>query len=234
MEGIQPLYDKQITCPFCSNTYHTKRVRSRFIKPLHTDADFCTTYEDETLSPLLYGVYVCPSCGYSFSDQSTPILAKQDRERLNSQLVNRWAYQDFSGERTVEDAVHTIKLAIYTGSLKKEKAIVLAGLALRLVWLYRKRNDHINEKRFIHLSERLYKQAYAEDDALAHGMSPLKILYLIGELNRRLGNDKAAIQYFSKVVDNRKNTFDPKIIEMARNQWYLIRDKRKRSLRSSG
>lgn len=36
------LYDRTVTCLVCKQTYTTKKVRSRFIRPVQHDTDFCS------------------------------------------------------------------------------------------------------------------------------------------------------------------------------------------------
>ncbi|QSS99416.1 DUF2225 domain-containing protein [Pontibacillus sp. ALD_SL1] len=228
-ESIHPLYDKQSQCPFCAHTFTTKKVRSRFTRPIKTDTDFCTLYKHEQYSPLLYVPIVCPDCGYSYTDQFSTLLSEQSRNEITEKLVKRWTPQNYSEERTENNALNAYKLAIYTAQLKKEKAIVIAGLYLRVVWLYRKRKDALQEARFIRLAEEMYKKAYEEDDFFFTEMNALRVLYLIGELNRRLGRNEEAIKYFSLVVEKKQLAFDPKIINMARDGWFQLKDDQKKT-----
>ncbi|KGP71151.1 DUF2225 domain-containing protein [Pontibacillus yanchengensis] len=224
MQQPEPLYDKSITCPFCSFSYTTKKARSRFIRPIHTDTDFCTTYKHEAINPLYYTVAVCPQCGYSFTDQFSSLFPQDSVTNIQHKLADQWSFQNYSLERTRNESIKTVKLAIYTATLKNEKPIVLAGLYVRVVWLYREAENLFEEARFMRLAEQAYRKSYEEDDLTQTEMSPIRVLYIIGELNRRLGNAHEAIQFFSKVVDKRKTAIDPKIVDMARDQWYQTRE----------
>ncbi|MFY0761836.1 DUF2225 domain-containing protein [Metabacillus dongyingensis] len=44
---------------------------------------------------------------------------------------------NFCKKRSVKEAIHTYMLAIYSCVLKKEKHVIMAGLYLRLSWIYR-------------------------------------------------------------------------------------------------
>ncbi|MYL33755.1 DUF2225 domain-containing protein [Pontibacillus yanchengensis] len=224
MHQPDPLYDKSIACPFYSFSYTTKKARSRFIRPIHTDTDFCTTYKHEAINPLYYTVAVCPQCGYSFTDQFSSLFPQSSTTNIQHKIVDQWSFQNYSLERTRTESINTFKLAIYTANLKKEKPIVLAGLYIRLAWLYRETENHLEEARFMRLAEQGYRKSYEEDDLTHTEMTTIRVLYMIGEINRRLGNAHEAIQFFSKVVDKRKAAFDPKIVDMARDQWYKTRE----------
>ncbi|ASA96771.1 MULTISPECIES: DUF2225 domain-containing protein [Anoxybacillus] len=133
------LYDRTVTCLVCKQTYTTKKVRSRFIRPVQHDTDFCSYYASEEANPLLYYVHVCPHCGFA-------------------------ATEEFS----------------------------------------------------------------TETDAFIHThMSEVRLLYLIGELYRRLGKEKQAVIYFSRVIARKKETIEKGIVNMAYDRWQEIREEKK-------
>lgn len=224
---LMPLYDKKETCPICDHSFTTKKVRSRFIKLDYTDSDFCPYYKDEEISPLLYYVRVCPNCGYSFTESFTDYFPNGTKEAIQQEITSKWVPHDFSQERTLKEAIQTYKLALLSGKLKKERAIVLAGLLIRIAWLYRKLGNQKEEQRFLKMAYDEYKQAYSEGNYSSSEMTDIRLLYLLGELNRRLDNEKEAVFYFSKVIDKKSSTIEQKIVDMAREQWYVIREKQK-------
>lgn len=58
-------------------------------------------------------------------------------------------------------------------------------------------------------------------------MSEVRLLYLIGELYRRLGKEKQAIIYFSRVIARKKETIEKGIVNMAYDRWQEIREEKK-------
>ncbi|MGE7606049.1 DUF2225 domain-containing protein [Peribacillus frigoritolerans] len=48
-------------------------------------------------------------------------------------------------------------------------------------------------------------------------------LYLAGEVSRRIGNEKAAIKYFSFVFERQKNAREASIIQMARDRFHELK-----------
>lgn len=94
---------------------------------------------------------------------------------------------------------------------------------MRLAWLYRTYKVPEQEKRFMRLALQEYMASYSNDDFLGTHMSEVRILYLIGELHRRLGETKQAILYFSKVIAKKKETIETGIIAMAHERWQEIR-----------
>jgi uncharacterized protein len=221
--AIDPIYDKKYTCLHCKNGFISKKVRSRFIKIDHYDTDFFPIYDSEDSNPLLYHVQVCPACGFSFSDEFTKYFPPGSSEAIQKAITEHWVPHDFSSKRTIYQAIQTYKLAIYSGILKKEKHIVLAGLYMRVAWLYRLKGNVEQEQRFMKLSVAEYEESYINDDFRGTQVSEVKLLYLIGELSIRIGEIKKAVQYFSKVIEKQRQSVEPRIIEMAKERWQEIR-----------
>lgn len=223
-EELQPLYDKKIACPVCTQAYNTKKIRSRFIRIEKVEDDFFTHYKDKLLNPIFYEIYVCPKCGYSFADTFSKSISSAALDNIKRQISDNWKERDYSGERTIEQAVEVYKLALLSGSLKKEKSIVVAGLCLRLAWLYRMLEKEDQEIRFLALALENYVSSYIESDYVGTQMTEMRLLYLIGELSRRTGKRNEAVKYFSKVIGHKNRSVETKLVEMAREQWYLVRE----------
>ncbi|WP_017756299.1 DUF2225 domain-containing protein [Calidifontibacillus oryziterrae] len=221
---LAPLYDKHETCALCKSTFTSKKIRSRFIKLDHTDTDLCPYYKDEEISPLLYFVKVCPKCGYSYSDHFGTYFPEGTRDAIENLVSAKWVPHNYGEERTVQQAIQTYKLALYCATLKKEKAIVLASLLIRLAWLYRKAENIKEERRFLELAVEKFNESYLEAYYSNTDMTEIRVMYLLGELNRRLGNYDKAVAHFSKVVDQQNSTLEKKVVDMAREQWYTTRD----------
>lgn len=222
---LQPFFDKSVKCDVCKYTYSTKKLRSRFVKSVRQDSDFCSYYENPIYNPLLYYVNVCPNCGYACSDKFSSHFTSNARKKIEIDICSKWSGKSYSKQRSLVDSIHTYKLGIYSGTLKNEKHINMAGLYLRLAWLYRSfTNETQEEFRFISLALEEYLQSYLHSDYQDTHLSEIKLLYLIGELSRRTNKEKQAIRYFSKVIENQKKTIEKTIVEMAREQWYEIRN----------
>ena len=227
MNVLEPLYDKKLECLNCQQPFTSKKVRSRFVKMKEFDTDFRPVYESDNANPHLYHVHVCPACGFSFSDDFSRYFPPGAKEAIQTEITNRWAPRNYGAERTIQQAVQTYKLAIYSGTLKKEKHVLIAGMYLRTAWLYRSLKAEQQEQRFLKLAVHEYEQSYSEDDFKGSQVSEVKILYLIGELSRRIDEDSKAIKFFSMVIERQKQTVEPKIIEMAKERWHEMRDSRK-------
>ncbi|MFD2444486.1 DUF2225 domain-containing protein [Bacillus sp. CGMCC 1.16607] len=227
MTQISPLYDKTYECMACSKNFSTKKVRSRFIKVLEYDTDFFPSYHSEESNPIFYHINVCPNCGFSFSEDTNRYFRPNTLEMIKEKISNNWNSLDYGGVRTLIDAINCYKLAIYTATIKMEKHIVLAGMYLRVAWLYRSLKNEEQEQRFMKLSLQEYILSYSEDDFRGTQVSEVKLLYLIAELSIRTSDYNQAVKYFSKVIERQKISVEPRIIEMAKDRWQEIRETKK-------
>ncbi len=223
MAELEALFDKKCKCPICNHSFTSKKIRSRFVKLLHTDSDFCPTYSPTEINPVFYHILVCPNCGYSFSDDFSPYFPPNTKEIIQEKVCAHWTPQNFSDKRTVKDAIKTYKLAVYCASLKREKHITIAGMYLKLAWLFREMENIEQEQRFIHLALNEYQETYSVQDYQDTPVSEIRVLYLIGELFVRTGNIKESSKYFSKVIEQQKRTTEIKIVEMAKERWNEVR-----------
>lgn len=224
MEDVQPLFDRDMECILCQQSATTKKIRSRFIKVKEYDTDFCPIYADGSVNALYYNVYVCPHCGFAFSKDFSKYFGPGIKEEIINKLCSRWVPHTFSGERTIDEAIQTYKLASLSATLKKEKHITIAGIYMRVAWLYRLKQNKEQEIRFMKLARHEYEESYALGDYSGTQVSDIRILYLSGELSRRIGEIPAAIKYFSTVLEKQKSAVETSIIQMARDRWAEIKE----------
>lgn len=225
---LTPFYEKKIQCIYCKKSFPTLKVRSKFIKVNQTDSDFRPIYADTNVNALYYNVYVCEHCGFSFTEDFSKYFAPGTREELEKQITNKWVPHHFNGERTIFQALQTYKLGLVCGAIKKEKFISLAGLALRIAWLYRSLHNIEQEKRFMTLARNHYMDSFSTDDYSGTQMSGTRVMYMIAELSRRIGDINTATRFFSKVIEHQKIGGEAKLIDMAKEQWQLVREEREK------
>ena len=223
----EAFYEKKLTCLYCAKPFNTLRVRSRFAIPYQIDSDFCQHYRAGNHNPHFYFVNVCPECGFAFSEEFSEQFPKGTREIISVQITGHWTKRDFGQVRDNQQALEAYKLAILAGSLKKEKNAVLAGLCLRLAWLYRLENNVEQEKRFMGMSLKAYEESFVHSDFAGTSMSELKVLFIIGELSRRLGQYSKAITYFSKIIQHKNAKDEQKMVNMAREQWRVTTEEKR-------
>ncbi|SHI06269.1 DUF2225 domain-containing protein [Desulfosporosinus lacus] len=219
MTSVNAFYEKKLTCIYCGSPFITQRVRSRFSVPYRTDSDFCPHFREGNYNPHYYFVNVCPECGFAFSEEFSEQFPLGSKELINSRIAKHWKKRNFGEERDLQQALESYKLAILAGTLKKEKNAVLAGLCLRLAWLYRTEDNTEQEKRFLVLALKAYEESFVHSDFADTSMSEIRVLFMIGELSRRLEQYKKAVSYFSKIIQHKDADGETKIVNLAREQW---------------
>lgn len=222
------LYDKKFTCTHCGYEFTSKKTRLRRSHPYKRDPDFCEHYEDHAENPILYHVVVCPQCGYSFNDQFRKEVPPQLEQLIEEKITANWTKKDYTGIRSIPEAIATYKLAIFAANIRREPHCILAGLCLRLAWLYRYQKKKEHEKRFLELALKEYEASYEQGDYMRAGMSEIKLTYLIGELHRQLGDYNKALRFFSKVIEHPLKANEPQMVRAARDQWQNMREDMKR------
>ena len=221
---VNALFEQQKVCPICQTKFNVTRVRSSACFVTQRETDFHVKYRD--INPLLYSIWVCPNCQYAnndreFSQEFTP----NEMVRLKKGLpLLKSEEPDFSGERTPQLAFQAIELAIRTAMVRKSPAIILAGLYLRGAWLYRDLGKKEEELKFLEQAKKLYQHSFEKEwGRFAAKMSDSTIMYLIGELNRQLGDNEEAIKWFSRTVMNKDIKKEPEINRLVRDQWEIAR-----------
>jgi uncharacterized protein (DUF2225 family) len=227
MKELDYLYDKNVVCHICHGKYRTKKVLSKYVRANKHDTDFCSYYVSTKKNPLLYYVQVCPNCGFSSSAEFTSFFPPTSLEVIKEKICANWSGANYTIERSLDDAINAYKLAIYCATIKKEKHIVLAGLYLRLSWLYRTEKINLEEEnRFLRLALNEYVTSYMNSDFTDTHLTEVKLLYIIGELSRRLDLREQATRYFSRVIEMKKETIEKGIVAMAKDRWAEMREKK--------
>lgn len=208
------LYDKEITCHYCNQTFAAKKIKNSKLIVDRKESDFCVYYQGE--SPYFYEVWVCPHCGYAFSANFSPLKGEQ-KQILNEEYIKRIIPQYLNKKRTLEEAIRAFKLALLCASIGKQSNTVSAGLCMRLAWLYRYKGQQDEELKYLAKARDLYTEIYEVENLDNHPLGKYKVIYLIGELNGRLGNYLESRKWFN-LLFSEKNA-EPALIKLARDQW---------------
>lgn len=208
----------KVTCICCEQTFQTSRVRVSFKKSAKTDTDFCIHYK--TVNPDYYVVRVCPFCGFSFSENFSDRFTPKQKQLYLDKLGRNWNGLDLTGERDWNGAVQSYKLALLCAQIKEEKDRVIAGLLHHIAWLYRYKDNKEQEMRFLQFALDAYVKVFEIEGA---DVNNARLMYLIGELNRRLGNYQKAVLWFGRVINDKK-IMDAAMIRASREQWVQTRE----------
>lgn len=217
------IWCKEEVCPLCQKVFEVENVWLNRVKFTVVYTDAGKGYPD--INPLFYEIWVCPSCLYaayrgkeSFSEvKSLDIEKFAGFSDLRMKIAGR---TDFNQKRGFEHAVKSIKLALIT--LQCRKAISSARYAMlfmRLAWLYRSSKEVEEEQRYLKLALSRYVESYEKELSPEIGsMGEVGLVFTIGELYRRTGDVKKAMEYFMRVVTDKRMGGDPSFIRKSRDQ----------------
>lgn len=222
----EALYEKNFKCPICNNGFSSKRVRVSSYRVDRRDEDFCTTYKGD--NPMYYEILVCPKCGYASSETSFDSLSPKELNTLKEILSGKVVNRNFCGARTINDALDSFKLALFIARARGAKDSIIAGLTLKLAWIYRELKDE-KEIEFLNYTLEYYKHAYDKENLPIGNLDEISIQYLLGELSRRVNKLNDAIFWFNKAVSNPERATNPRIEKMAREQWITVKEQHKRA-----
>ncbi|MFJ7951115.1 DUF2225 domain-containing protein [Lysinibacillus sp. NPDC096418] len=203
-------YESNVDCKFCKKHFTTYKVRPNRYKIVEEHTDFMPVYEG--LNPLLYEVAVCPHCGYAYHKSMTrtygpfmllinELYIKELRKPVN-----------ICQERTIDDAIVSYKLAYLVSKSSMEEPLLMANLALKIAWLYRLKNEHEAEMRYLQSAREFYSKSFATNQE-----GEERIQFLNAELSLRLGDIKEAKKGFSRLISDR--SVSNKYRKLARNRW---------------
>ena len=219
METI--LYDKSTSCPICERSFTSKKVRSRKLKIQEKHDDLNLVYQD--LEPLYYQIFVCPHCGYSGTEGAFEDITLLQKRSFDEHIRYKWKSREYGGTRTPEEAEACFKLAILVAQVTKKSKSYLGGLCLRLGWLYRGMKNP-KEDEFLRHALAHFQDAYQTERLDQAFIDEITMAYLIGELNRRFGNYRESIIWFSKVLDNPMIKQNRALQLKTREQWRVAKE----------
>ncbi len=221
------LFEQKKVCPICEKTFNFTRVRSSACYVVKRESDFNVIYRD--INPVHYTVIICPHCQYAATEKTffePPRPAEMDRLKKGLPILKS-EEPDFSGERTPQLALRTFELAIRTAQIRKGSPGMMASLFLRAAWICREMEKPEQELQYMSEALKYYKESFEKEVGSASRLSDVRLMYIIGELNQRLGNLDEAINWFSRAVMNRDIKKEPELERQLREQWDYAREKRK-------
>ncbi|MDQ2085992.1 DUF2225 domain-containing protein [Herbivorax sp. ANBcel31] len=222
----EALYSKSITCPVCDKKIEVTKVKSKNCIVSSRDTDFCVYYE--TVNPIFYDVWVCEFCGYAAQADKFEQISSRNADKIVKNITPHWKKRSFNGERSLEKALEAFKLALYNVQKINSKAIDYAKICLRIAWLYRLLEDE-KEIEFLRHSLKFYYEVYEKEDLPIGKLDKFTCMYMIAELNRRVGEYEEAMVWFNRLVSSQEARQKKVLMEKARDQYYLTKKQKKES-----
>jgi len=216
------LYDKSVCCPVCSTSFTTKKVRSRGLQIVERHDDLNIIYKG--INPNYYTIWICPECGYSATENEFDNFNNLYRKVFEDNVLSKWNKRSYSGIRSLKDAEESFKLAILVGQLQKKPKCYLGALCLKLAWIYREGKNFKKEKEFLQHALTNLTQSYQHERLEGSGIDEITAAYLVGELNRSLGNYKQAINWYNKTLEHPNIKSRRQLQIKTRDQWRIAKE----------
>ncbi|AGF59072.1 MULTISPECIES: DUF2225 domain-containing protein [Clostridium] len=196
---LNHLFDKNIICPVCDAHFKAKTVKSKSPRISSRDSDFFIRYSP-VVNPYFYDVLICNSCGYAAMRSDFDNIKTHKKELVFSNVTPKWkprVYPDILDEKL---AIERYKLALLNAVLLDLQDSTKAMLSLKIAWMYRLLNDSNQEKTFLTQALDGFNDAYSKELFPIYGLQRDAFMYMLGELNRKLGNTQNALLWYSKTI----------------------------------
>lgn len=210
------------TCPVCGQETRVVKVKSRLMIQ-RTDDDYCCHYRD--FNPYFYTILACEHCGYA-ADEKHFLTTLPDRHRtiLQNFLKEKRVNFIFTEERKLPDAVASYQLAIYCAEAINAPLSRMAGLSLRLSWIYRLMEMKDEEMVWAHKAIDLYERSLMTERYPVENLTDFMVMYLLATLFNRVGDREHCASYLSRLINDKElKMVDNKLYHDARKLWQDIR-----------
>lgn len=206
------LFDKQVICPVCDSHFKTKTVKSKSPRVISKDSDFFVRYS--VVNPYFYDVCICNSCGYAAMKLDFEKLKSHKKDLVLSNVTPKWKPRDYPDILDEKLAIERYKLALLNAVLLNLPDSTKAMISLKIAWMNRLLDNKDQETLFLKQALEGFNDAYMKEIFPIYGLQRDSLMYLLGELNRRLGNDQDALLWYSKTIVSTNSSH--RVKEMAR------------------
>ncbi|MDF2673640.1 MAG: hypothetical protein K0R09_1905 [Clostridiales bacterium] len=213
------LYDKSFTCPVCNCDVKVRSVKSGKTRLMSKDTDLMPRHEP--INPMFYDVAICPKCGYAAMVKYFDKIKHEQTLIIKSTITPKFKAKAYPDIYDVDIAIERFKLALLNSVVKNSKMSERAYTCLKLAWMYRLKEDSETELKLLEQALIGFKDAFTKESFPICGMDTYTLIYLLGEISRRLGYPEDALRWFGKVIVT--PGVNPRLKEMARDQKDLIK-----------
>lgn len=227
MEETSALYTSHTKCPVCAAKVDFTKVRTKSVKMLKQDSDFCPYYEGE--NPILYEAVICPECGYGCHVTTFENININEKAKVSKKITTKWHKRSFSGKRTLDQALEAYKIVLLNLYEREAAKSEIAKICMRIAWIYRYQNNDELEKKFLDHTLNNYKIAYHEEDLAQGNLDEYTCMFIIGELSKRLERYDESTQWFSRIImcysdPQQKDKISHKLIETTRDIVHEVKE----------
>jgi hypothetical protein len=194
------LFDRDITCPVCEQSFKEKGVRSSKLRLSSVDPDLRQRFTD--FEPLWYMVWVCPHCYYAnfnFEFKQVPEAYKKPLMEQGKILKSK-VRLNFSSPRKIDEVFLAYYLMLQTLQIGKQDPSKNAKVWLRLAWLY----DDVDDQEMMDIASQnaleMFKDSFFNQRRDTSIEQDQRLSLLLGELSLRLGEDLEAANFFRGAI----------------------------------
>lgn len=209
---LNHLFDKQVICPVCNSHFKAKTVKSKSPRVNSKDSDFFIRYS--VANPYFYDVLICNSCGYAAMRSDFDNIKTFKKDLVLSNVTPKWKPREYPDILDEKLAIERYKLALLNALLLNLADSTKAMISLKIAWMHRLLNNTDQEKIFLGQALEGFNNAYIYEVFPIYGLQRDSLMYLLGELNRKLGNYSEALQWFSRTIVSVNSSY--KVKELAR------------------
>lgn len=214
------LYDCEVTCPVCDNDFKARAVKTSAARILKRDSDSFIIFD--VINPYFYDVWVCDKCGYAAMKRDFNKIRDSEIDLVKEKIRPKWQPRSYPDVYDVNVAIERFKLSLLNYYVIDAKASKKAMNCLKLAWMYRILEDSENEAVFLRQALEGFNYAYFNEAFPLYNMDKFTSMYIIGELNRRLGNNDESLKWFSQVITT--HGVSSKLKDRSRQQRDLIKE----------
>jgi uncharacterized protein (DUF2225 family) len=184
----------RLRCPVCKKKFCTLSVLSYSV--LDQDTDFCP--RGVGLGALPHLVHVCPNCYFAAFEGGFDGVEEGVREAVLSGAVRA---EDVVGTEPAEALAGSTRYLLAARCYERDSrcsTLKLADLYLRASWCARQEGRREREREA--QQEAVIRFEKAVEDGEVEAQQLQVILYLMGELYRRIGLFRVAVDYFDQAA----------------------------------
>ncbi len=195
------IMQREYDCPICSARFKAPRPRMAKLTAIGSDKDLRPYHEGVDI--VNYEVVVCTSCGFTALHDSFLNFDNFYTERTKIGLTEVQTHKMYLTEVINQDAIDRYISAIMLLEYKKAPASEYYFLFSRLSWVYRTFDDpDALENEYLSLKKAFtyLEMAYKNESMPFYDMDQSKVMYVLGDMARRIGEYEKANLYIGKAV----------------------------------
>lgn len=180
-------------CPICWYVFQALRVGTYVT--VGREPDLCPKFpgrQSDGSRLIRYGVTMCPACSFAAREGFDELdISPSERSDLEERLKEDGLLRVFRASPPPWLAFHAAEVC---GQERDLAARELGDLCLRASWVCRKERERPFESTFQLRAVRYFLRALDKESLAGRELSVTT--YLVGELNRRLGNHREALNWY--------------------------------------